>query len=146
MVYEIEGKITNMEITSGTKKDGNTWQKTNFTIDGKKYGTFSESYTEDFNVGMEVKFKAEDVTLDTGAVVHNITRGSMIDINQKQINGNKFTSEDMKSAGQPKQLPETPQEEYLRRIAEALEKMVKTAERVNPVQLEIQSDNVEYIE
>ncbi len=120
MVYEISGVIEGKEQQGGLKKDGNKWTRTSYTIAGKKYSTFDTTYYE---IGEEVKLKVEDKTLDTGAIVHNITE--IVKKDEKFARNDDITSEDKDINITPEQTVQQDICNNLRRIATAVEKIAK---------------------
>ncbi len=118
MVYEISGVIEGKEQQGGLKKDGNKWTRTSYTIAGKKYSTFD---TTDYEIGEEVKLKVEDKTLDTGAIVHNITE--IVKKDEKFARNDDITSED-------KDINITPEQTVLHSIDLGIKRIVTALEMI----------------
>ena len=57
---ETGGKVTNIQVSTGEKKDGSKWKRATIEIDGKKYSTFDNDIIENIKVDNHVT-----ITYDT---------------------------------------------------------------------------------
>ena len=86
------------------------------------YATFDTNYAKDFDIGTEVKMKVEDSPSTTGGnPFHNITE--MIGKDEEFASNDNITSENTPVSAKEVSLNYI--ETYLKRIAEAVEKIAK---------------------